>query len=109
MDIDQYLLMCEQMGWEPKEEEIPVDPSTFSYECQQALVLLNALPDKWEGMNGVWLGKDYAGLDVIMNIFSIDNRLEVFELLRVCELELGKFYEFKRKQQEQMAKSKKGK
>ncbi len=109
MDIDQYLLMCEQMGWEPKDEEIPVDPSTFSHECQQALVLLNALPDKWEGMNGVWLGKDYAGLDAIMNIFSIDNRLEVFELLRVCELELGKFYEFKRKQQEQMSKAKKGK
>ena len=23
MDIEQYLQMCEQMGWEPKEEELP--------------------------------------------------------------------------------------
>ena len=109
MDIDQYLLMCEQMGWEPKEEEIPVDPSTLPIESQQALVLLNALPDKWEGMNGVWLGKDYAGLADIMSIYQIeDNKLEVFELLKVCEAQLGKYYEQKRKEQEQLSKSKRG-
>ena len=34
------------MGVEPKEEDIPKDPSTFSLEAQQALVLMNALPDK---------------------------------------------------------------
>ena len=109
MDIDQYLLMCEQMGWEPKEEEIPVDPSSLPIESQQALVLLNALPDKWEGMNGVWLGKDYAGLADIMSIYQIeDNKLEVFELLKVCEAQLGKYYEQKRKEQEQLSKSKRG-
>ena len=109
MDIDQYLLMCEQMGWEPKEEEIPLDPSSLPIESQQALVLLNALPDKWEGTNGVWLGKDYAGLADIMSIYKIeDNKLEVFELLKVCEVQLGKYYEQKRKEQEQLSKSKRG-
>ena len=109
MSIDQYLLMCEQMGWEPKEEEIPIDPASLPVESQQALVLLNALPDKWEGMNGVWLGKDYAGLADIMSIYQInDNKLEVFELLKVCEAQLGKYYEQKRKEQEQLSKSKRG-
>jgi len=109
MSIDQYLIMCEQMGWEPKEEEIPVDPASLPIESQQALVLLNALPDKWEGMNGVWLGKDYSGLVDIMNIYQIDdNKLEVFELLKVCEAQLGKYYEQKRKEQEQLSKSKRG-
>ncbi len=109
MSIDQYLLMCEQMGWEPKEEEIPIDPASLPLESQQALVLLNALPDKWEGMNGVWLGKDYAGLADIMSIYQInDNKLEVFELLKVCEAQLGKYYEQKRKEQEQLSKSKRG-
>ena len=70
---------------------------------------LNALPDKWEGMNGVWLGKDYAGLADIMSIYQInDNKLEVFELLKVCEAQLGKYYEQKRKEQEQLSKSKRG-
>ena len=109
MSIDQYLLMCEQMGWEPKEQEIPIDPASLQLESQQALVLLNALPDKWEGMNGVWLGKDYAGLADIMSIYQInDNKLEVFELLKVCEAQLGKYYEQKRKEQEQLSKSKRG-
>ena len=109
MSIDQYLLLCEQMGWEPKEEEIPIDPASLPLESQQALVLLNALPDKWEGMNGVWLGKDYTGLADIMSIYQInDNKLEVFELLKVCEAQLGKYYEQKRKEQEQLSKSKRG-
>ena len=46
------------MGVEPKEEDIPKDPSTFSLEAQQALIMLNVLPDKWEGMSGSWLGKE---------------------------------------------------
>jgi len=96
------------MGVEPKEEDIPKDPSTFSLEAQQALVMINALPDKWEGMNGLWLGKDYGGLIDIMNIYGIDQQREVFELLKVCEDELGKYYAQKRKEQEQLSKAKRG-
>jgi len=96
------------MGVEPKEEDIPKDPSTFSLEAQQALVLLNALPDKWDGMNGVWLGKDYSGLGDILDIYQIEERREVFELLKVCETELNKFYAQKRKEQEALSKAKRG-
>lgn len=97
------------MGVEPKEEDIPKDPSTFSLEAQQALVMINALPDNWEGMNGIWLGKNYNGLMDIMDLYLIDKKREVFELLKVCEDELGKFYAQKRKEQEQLAKAKRGK
>jgi len=96
------------MGVEPKEEDIPKDPSTFSLEAQQALIMLNVLPDKWEGMIGTWLGKEYAGLLDIMELYQIDDKKQVFELLKVCEDELGKFYAERRKQQEQLAKSKRG-
>ena len=97
------------MGVEPKEEDIPKDPSTFSLEAQQALVLMNALPDKWEGMNGVWLGKDYGGLGDILQIYDVQETREVFELLKICEVELGKFYAQKRKEQEALSKAKRGK
>ena len=96
------------MGVEPKEDEIPKDPSTFSLEAQQALVMMNALPDIWEGMNGVWLGKSYNGLLDIMDLYGIDEKREVFELLKVCEDELGKYYQQKRKEQDQLAKAKRG-
>ena len=96
------------MGVEPKEEDIPKDPSTFSLEAQQALVMLNALPDIWEGMNGVWLGKNYNGLIDLMNLYQIDKKREVFELLKVGEDELSKYYTQKRKEQDQLAKAKRG-
>ena len=108
MSPEQYFVICEQMGVEPKEEDIPKDPSTFSLEAQQALVILNALPDIWEGMNGVWLGKNYNGLMDIMDLYQIDDKLQVFELLKICEDELSKYYSQKRKEQEQLAKAKRG-
>ena len=80
MDIEQYLQMCEQMGWEPNEDEMPKDPSHLSYNVQSALILYNALPDIWEGMSGTWMGKDYSGLMDIMNIYEIDNKKEAFTL-----------------------------
>ena len=108
MSPEQYFVICEQMGVEPKEEDIPKDPSIFSLEAQQALVILNALPDIWEGMNGVWLGKNYNGLMDIMDLYQIDDKLQVFELLKICEDELSKYYSQKRKEQEQLAKAKRG-
>ena len=84
--------MCEQMGWEPKEEDLPQDGSNLSLECQQALTILNALPDTWEGMNGTWLGKVYSGLSAVMDIYDVESRREVFELLKEAESILGKYY-----------------
>lgn len=98
--------MCEQMGWEPREEDMPLDPADLSIETQQALVLLNVLPDKWEGMSGSWMGKDYSGLEAIMNIYEIEDRRRVFELLQTGETELGKYYAQKRKEQDALAKAK---
>jgi hypothetical protein len=94
------------MGWEPDENQIPIDPSTLSIEVQQTLVLLNALPDKWEGMSGSWMGKDYSGLSAIMDIYEIQDRKDVFELLKLAEQELGKFYTQKQKEQASLSKAK---
>ena len=108
MNQDQYIDMCEQMGWEPDESQMPKDPSLLSFEVQQALLLLNVLPDKWEGMSGTWLSKDYAGLDAILNIYDIDNPRDVFELLQVAEKELGDYYAHKQKEKESLGKARRG-
>jgi hypothetical protein len=98
--------MCEQMGWEPRDEDIPLDPSTLSIEAQQALIVLQSLPDNWEGMSGSWMGKDYSGLSTILDIYEVENKRLVFEFVKLCEIELGKFYAQKRKEQESLAKAK---
>lgn len=106
MDIDQYLAMCEQMGWEPEEDRLPQDVSTLSLEAQQAILLLESLPDLWDGMAGMWLGKDYSGLGIIMDIYEMYDRKTVFEFLKLAENELGTYYEQKRKEQENKNKAK---
>ena len=44
----------------------------------------------------------------IMNIYQMDNKKDVFTLLKVAEHEASKFYSEKRKQQESLAKVKRG-
>lgn len=104
MSTEQYLLMCEQMGWEPKEEELPKDLSELSLESQQAVILLQSLPDRWDGMSGSWFGKDYSGLDTILDIYDVEDRRLVFELLQIAEDELGKYYAQKQKEQKALSK-----
>jgi len=97
MTQEQYLLMCDQMGWDPDEEEMPLEIGNLSYEAQTALLLFNVLPDKIEGMNGVWLGKDFAGLGDIMELYGIEGNRDAFDLLHHCITESAKFYEEQRK------------
>jgi len=92
--------MCEQMDWEPDPEEMPLEPKDLSYEGQVALTLFQVLPDKIEGMNGVWLGKDFAGLGDIMELYGIEGNREAFDLLLHIIAEASKFYEQQRKAQQ---------
>ena len=96
MNIEQYLQMCEQMGWD------------LSYNVQCSLVLFNSLPDIYAGMSGSWVGKDYSGLASIMDIYSMDNKREIFALLKLAEVEYGKWYAEQQKQQEAINKAKRG-
>ena len=92
------------MGWEDFDDE-PIDPADLSLEAQQALVLMNILPDKIEGMNGVWLGKEYSGLSDILTIYQMVNWRDTFDMLQICIQEYYKYYDEKRKQEERKAKA----
>lgn len=69
------------MGKEPVEEDVPIEPGELSLETQQALLIFGVLPDKIEGMNGIWLGKEFSGIGDVFDFYEIDDRREVFELL----------------------------
>ena len=91
------------MGLPIDENEIPLDINDLSYNCQQAVFLFNVLPDKIEGMNGVWMGKEYGGLTDIMNIYEMVDRKNVLDLLQVCIREASKVYEKQREQAQKKA------
>ncbi len=89
-------MICEQMGKEPVLDEIPIEPAELSIEAQQALLLFSVLPDKIEGMNGIWLGKDFSGIGDIFDFYEIDDRRQVFELLTYIINTYSKYYEQQR-------------
>ena len=82
MTKKQYLLMCEQLGNEPIEEEIPADFEDFPYEVQEVIQIFSILPDIWEGMSGTYMGKDYSILPYLMDeIFQVHNKQQAMQML----------------------------
>jgi hypothetical protein len=106
MTAEQYFAMCEQMGWEPREDEIPKDLSTLPYESQLALILFNMLPDRIEGMSGSWLGKEFSCLEVFMNIYEVENRREILDLIMTIHRTYDEHYRQQQKMKESVSKGK---
>jgi hypothetical protein len=77
---DQYFEMCELTGEEPVPENIPVEFDDFSAEVQECFSIYAILQDRWEGFNGLYLGKDLAGIQDIFDLYSIDKQDRLFTL-----------------------------
>lgn len=69
-----YFEMCEALGNEPVESEIPVDLEDFPVEIQEVLELYKFLKDDWEPMSGSYMGKHFIGILDILDLFEIDSR-----------------------------------
>lgn len=72
MTRDKYLDMCEMLGSQPLESEMPVEFDDFPIELQQAMLVYRMLRDEWEGFNGLYLGKSYLGLTEIFEYSEIE-------------------------------------
>lgn len=82
MTKDHYYDMCEVMGSEPIESEIPVDYEDLNLDIQQGLEIYNMLQDQWNTMDGTYMGKNYSGALDIMGLFEIVDKKTTFNLLR---------------------------
>lgn len=69
---ETYFEICEQLGTEPIEEEIPVELEDFPDEIQQAVNIYFRLRDEWEGFSGTYMGKNFAGLGDVFDIYQVD-------------------------------------
>lgn len=73
MTKDRYFEMCEMLGSEPVESEIPVELEDLPLEVEQAMMVYRMLRDEWEGFNGIYLGKSFVGLTEILEYTEIDS------------------------------------
>ena len=43
------------------------------------------LPDRWEGMSGSYMGKDYSSFQALLDIYDVEDRKEVCFFLKHIE------------------------
>lgn len=84
MTKDQYYELCEMMGTEPVQEEIPVEFDDLPLDIQEIMFMYNTLQDMWDTMNGNYLGKSFVGIIQIMDMFDIHvlDRRAIYGYLR---------------------------
>lgn len=77
--------MCDQLGEDPVDEDIPLDYSDFPYLVQLTFIVYSKLRDNWDPMGGKYLGKDYALIFKLFELYQIDDpeeRLLVMNFLQ---------------------------
>ena len=89
---------------------MPLEASAFPYEVQVAFFVFDLLPDKWDGMSGMYLGKDWSSANSLIRTYNIEDVpivvyfAKLYENILVSQRseELAR----KQKQQQQQARNK---
>ncbi len=83
MTRDQYFEMCEALGSEPIESEIPIEFDDLPTEIQEALRIYRYLQDNWDYMSGKYIGKNLTGIKDIFEMFDVatDERKYLFQTI----------------------------
>tara|TARA_B100000085_G_C18562211_1_gene520029 strand:+ start:473 stop:805 length:333 start_codon:yes stop_codon:yes gene_type:complete len=84
MTRERYLEMCEQLGKEPKEDEIPPDFDDFPDIVPFAVNIFNLLGDRVVADIG-YLGKDYTNLPTLIQAYEIDDVEFLLEILNYLD------------------------
>mgnify|MGYP000279359365 FL=1 len=84
----------------------------FPLEIQEYFTLYNTLADKWDGMSGTYMGKDWAGFSELCDIYKLEDKALALFFIRYMD---GRRSEAMQKKQkatkkvaEAQAKAKKG-
>lgn len=64
---------------------MPLTDADFPVEAQVAFFIYSYLPDKWDGSSGTYMGKDWSSLSIIFDLFEVENRTFIFQLLKIIE------------------------
>jgi hypothetical protein len=102
MTKEQYFEMCEMLGTEPDESQIPVDMEDFPDEVQQSFQIYYLLRDVWEGMSGTYMGKDFSTIFEFFRLYDIDPQDQLLTLgfIRQIDSVRSEIFSEKQKQRE---------
>ena len=87
MTKDTYFEMCEMLGEEPVEENIPVELDDFPLEVQQAMLVYRMLRDEWDGFSGTYFGKSLMGIKDILDAVEINEEDHKFIIMLIRQID----------------------
>ena len=71
MTKQQYFDMCDMLGSEPLDEEIPVELEDLPELVQTAFIIYETLRDEWDYMGGNYIGKNQQNLFHIFKLYKV--------------------------------------
>lgn len=85
MTKEMYFEMCESMGSEIEEDQIPPDIEDLTNQSQEVINMFNYLPDIWNSFAGVYEGKNLSNIKFVLELFEVDKTdwLLYMELLSI--------------------------
>ena len=92
MTKEAYFEMCEALGTEPVDDEIPIDFEDLYIDVQEAMGIYHKLRDEWDTMSGSYLGKNYVGLVDILELLEVpvEDRRTQYELIGIIDAHRSK-------------------
>jgi len=88
---------------------MPLEASAFPQEVQVAFFMFDLLSDRWDGNTGMFMGKDWAPIDFLFNLYGFDDKKDIIYFMKMYENlvinEKAEQAERKRKAAERKAKS----
>lgn len=64
---------------------MPLEASDFPEDVQVAFFIYQLLTDRWDGMSGLYLGKDWSSCAFLLDLYEIDNPKEIVFYIKAIE------------------------
>ena len=88
--FEEYLAVCERLGKEPNLAKMPMDKGNYPYEVQLAMSIHEVLPDRWDGMSGSYLGKDWSSVGTYLDAYETEDKPTVLLFIKILDVEFSK-------------------
>jgi len=85
MTKEAYLDMCEQLGSQTQEKEIPVMLEDMPIDIELAYNVYNLLPDKIDSFNGVYYGKELDKAPLMLEFLEIQSKKDIFKIIIIID------------------------
>ena len=65
---------------------MPLETSAFPAEVQVAFFIFDLLSDRWDGMSGTYLGKDWSSIDFLLNLYEVEHPKIIVYFMKTYEI-----------------------